>query len=235
MHTITKNNRQIPITGIEAETISQELLFTNWLDAFDPEWIIESLEVQSVDRVPSGRILFIKLKADIVHPSGKLPGMIVVIRDYAVSALTILTCGGKKYALLVDQPRVPVGNTISESVAGLIDDRTSPESVILRELEEEAHAVTRLGLTSQDVIPLLDKPFYLSPGVLNEAIYPFLVEKEVTQEILDTYHGLKRGLEEEYEHIVVRVVPFEDIIQHCHCATTLAMLHLYDRYLLTKQ
>ena len=234
MHTITKNDRSIPITGVEAETISQELLFTNWLDAFDPEWIIESLEIQSVDRVPSGRILFIKLKADIIHPAGKLPGMIVVIRDYAVSALTVLTCAGKKYALLVDQPRVPVGNTISESVAGLIDDKTSPESVILRELEEEAHAVTRLGLTADDVIPLLDKPFYLSPGVLNEAIYPFLVEKEVTQEVLNTYQGLKMGLEEEYEHIVVRVVPFEDIIKYCHCATTLAMLHLYDRYLLTK-
>ncbi|MEI8223856.1 MAG: NUDIX domain-containing protein [bacterium] len=234
MHTITKNNRVIPITGIEAATISQELLFTNWLDAFDPEWIIEAIEIQSVDRVPSGRILFIKLKADIIHPAGKLPGMIVVIRDYAVSALTVLTCAGKKYALLLDQPRVPVGNTISESVAGLIDDQTSPESVILRELEEEAHAVTRLGLTPNDVIPLLDKPFYLSPGILNEAIYPFLVEKEVTQEVLDTYHGLKMGLEEEYEHIVVRVVPFEDITKYCYCATTLAMLHLYDRYLLTK-
>lgn len=233
MHTITKNNRQIPITGIEATTIDQEPLFTNWLDAFDPEWIIESLEIQSVDRIPSGRILFIKLKASIVHPAGKLPGMIVVIRDYAVSALTVLTCEGKKYALLVDQPRVPVGNTISESVAGLIDDGTSPESVIMRELEEEAHAVTRLGLTVNDVVPLLDKPFYLSPGVLNEAIYPFLVEKEVTQDILDTYQGLARGLEEEYEHITVRIVPFDQVINHCHCATTLAMLHLYDRYLLS--
>jgi hypothetical protein len=52
MHTITKNSRDIPITGIEAETISQELLFTNWLDSFDPEWVIESIEIQSVDRVP---------------------------------------------------------------------------------------------------------------------------------------------------------------------------------------
>lgn len=235
MHTITKNNRLIPITGIEAETIDQLPVFTKWIDLFDSEWIIDSIEIQSIDRIPDGRILCIKLKASITHPGGHTPGIVVVIRDFAVSALTVLTCNDKKYAILVDQPRIAVGNTISESVAGMIDDGTSPESVILRELEEEVHAVTRLGLTANDVIPLLDKPFYLSPGILNEAIYPFLVEKEISQEMLDTYQGLKRGLEEEHEYITVKVVPLEDIIKYCHCATTLAMLHLYDHYLLTKK
>lgn len=234
MYTISKNNRSIPVTGVEAETITNESIFTTWIDSVDPDWVIESLEIQSVDRIQNGRVLFIKLKATITHSQGRIPGMIVLLRDYAVSALTVLICDGQKYALLVDQPRVPIGNIISESVAGLIDDDTSPESVILRELEEEAHMVTKMGLTADDIIPLMDRPFYLSPGILNEAIYPFLVEKEVTQEMIVSYQGLRRGLAEEHEYITVKIVPLAEVPNHCHCATTLAMLHLYDRYLLVK-
>lgn len=226
----TKNNQAVPIMGIEADTIVNESLFTDWVNAIDPSWTIHSIEIQSVDRIPSGRILFVKVKADIEHAEGRMPGMIVVIRDYAVAALTVLNCEGVKYTLLVDQPRVPVGAVISESVAGLIDDGDNPRAVILRELEEEAHMVTRLGITESDVIPLADKPFYLSPGVINEAVYPFVVEADITPEVLSEYHGIKRGLAEEHETITVKIVPFADITQHCNCATTLAMLHLYDRY-----
>lgn len=234
MYTISKNNRSIPITGVEAESITNEPIFTTWIDSVDPEWVIESIEIQSVDRIPHGRVLLVKIKVTIVNPEGRIPGMIVLLRDYAVAALTVLTCQGQKYALLVDQSRVPVGNIISESVAGLIDDGTSPESVILRELEEEAHMVTKMGLTADDIIPLMDRPFYLSPGILNEAIYPFLVEKEVTHEMIASYQGLRRGLAEEHEYITVKIVPLAEVPSHCHCATTLAMLHLYDRYLLAK-
>jgi ADP-sugar diphosphatase len=234
MYTITKGEQLIPISGIEAATINNEQMVVKWVNDIDPTWIVHSLEIQSVDRLPSGRILFIKLKADITHPNGHMPAMIVVLRDYAVSALTILTCENMKYVLLVDQARVPVGNTISESVAGLIDDNASPESVILRELEEEASGVTRLGITATDIIPLLDKPFYLSPGIINEAIYPFLVEKEISRTVLDAYQGLKQGLEEEHEYITVKIVPLDEVTHHCYCATTLAMLYLYQRRLLTR-
>lgn len=226
----TKNNQVVTITGVESDTIINEALFTDWVNQIDPSWIIHSIEIQSVDRIPNGRILFVKVKADIEHAEGRMPGMIVIIRDYAVAALTILTCEGERYALLVDQPRVPVGAVISESVAGLIDDGDNPTAVILRELEEEAHMVTRLGITTADVIPLASKPFFLSPGVINEAIYPFLIEKEIDRNLLNEYHGIKRGLAEEHESITVKIVPFAEITDHCNCATTLAMLHLYDRY-----
>lgn len=226
----TKNNHSVLITGVEADTIINESLFTDWVNQIDPSWTIHSIEIQSVDRIPNGRILFVKVKADIEHAEGRMPGMIVVIRDYAVAALTILACEGEQYALLVDQPRVPVGAVISESVAGLIDDGDSPGTVILRELEEEAHMVTRLGITTDDIVALADKPFFLSPGVINEAIYPFLIEKDIDRNLLNEYHGIKRGLAEEHETITVKIVPLAEITNHCNCATTLAMLHLYDRY-----
>lgn len=226
----TKNNQSVTITGVESDTIINESLFTDWINQIDPTWTVHSIEIQSIDRIPNGRILFVKVKADIEHADGRMPGMIVVIRDYAVAALTILNCEGEQYALLVDQPRVPVGAVISESVAGLIDDGDNPRSVILRELEEEAHMVTRLGITADDVVALSDKPFFLSPGVINEAIYPFLVEKDIDHNLLNEYHGIKRGLAEENETITVKIVPLSEITNHCNCATTLAMLHLYDRY-----
>lgn len=235
MYTISKNNQEIHLSGVEPESSSKEPLFVQWLEGVDPSWIIESVEFQSIDRAgASGRILFIKMKAAVRHPDGFMPGMVVVLRDCAVSALCVLTCEGQKYAFLVDQPRVPAGRTISESVAGLIDDGMSPASVILRELEEEASLVTRLGITDKDVVPLQSVPFYATPGMTNEAVYPFLVEKEISRDLLESYQGLKQGLEEEYEHITVRIVPFDKVIEYCHCATTLAMLYLYQQYLLTK-
>lgn len=235
MHTITKNNRSIPITGVEAETITNEPLFMNWLDTVDPSWIIHSIEFQSVDRtLTSGRILFIKIKVDVEHAEGRMPNMVVLIRSNAVAALTVLTCEDKQYVLLVDQPRIPTGHIISEAVAGLMDGEADPRAVILRELEEEAHAVTRLGITLDNVISLSDKPFYLSPGVLTESVYPFLVEHEVDRSTLETYQGIKRGLVEEYESITVRIVELEEVAAQCNNAITLAMLHLYDRYLAAK-
>jgi ADP-sugar diphosphatase len=51
----------------------------------------------------------------------QLPG-IVFARGGAVAILMLLECEGQKYAVLTEQARVPVGRTILELPAGMLDD-----------------------------------------------------------------------------------------------------------------
>jgi hypothetical protein len=51
----------------------------------------------------------------------QLPG-IVFARGGAVAILMLLECEDQKYAVLTEQARVPVGRTILELPAGMLDD-----------------------------------------------------------------------------------------------------------------
>lgn len=228
MQTITKNGVQIPVEGNDVEMALSASIFKKWIDQVDDTFTISKIFIQSVDKIPNGKILFMKVKVTVHQPNGS-HDLIVFLHHNVVSGLCVLTCEGKRYVVVVNQPRLPVGRRIYELPAGLIDDGTSPESVILRELEEEAGLVTHVGLTAADVVLLNPgSPMIGSPGIMNVSTYAFLVEREITAEQLKTLNGLKTGLEHEHEDIVVSIVPYEEVTKYCHDTKTLATLYLYE-------
>jgi ADP-ribose pyrophosphatase len=117
-------------------------------------------------------------------------------RTNDISAVVILAEFAGK-VILVDQPRVPLGQRCLELPAGLVGD-TDPgatvEATAIKELEEEA------GFTAERIERLGE--FYASPGMLSEGF------------TLVRAHGVRKigdGGGDENEDINVHLVAREDI------------------------
>jgi ADP-ribose pyrophosphatase len=117
-------------------------------------------------------------------------------RTNNISAVVILAEHGGK-VILVDQPRVPLGERCLELPAGLVGD-TDPEATVedtaIKELEEET------GFTAERVERLGE--FYASPGMLSEGF------------TLVRAHGVRKigdGGGDENEDINVHLVARADI------------------------
>jgi hypothetical protein len=61
MITYTKNNTLVPIHGELASEILSEQMFISWIESCDPSWQLQQITVQSIDRTPGGKTLFIKI------------------------------------------------------------------------------------------------------------------------------------------------------------------------------
>ena len=119
-----------------------------------------------------------------------------VSRANNVSAVVILAEFEGK-VILIEQPRVPLGERCLELPAGLVGD-TNPDATVegtaIKELEEET------GFTAERVERLGD--FYSSPGILAEGF------------TLVRAHGVRKigeGGGDENEDIIVHLVPRSDI------------------------
>jgi len=119
-----------------------------------------------------------------------------VSRTNNVSAVVILAEFEGK-VILIEQPRVPLGERCLELPAGLVGD-TDPDATVegtaIKELEEET------GFTAARVERLGD--FYSSPGILAEGF------------TLVRAHGVRKigeGGGDENEDIIVHLVPRSDI------------------------
>jgi ADP-ribose pyrophosphatase len=119
-----------------------------------------------------------------------------VSRTNNISAVVVLAEFEGK-VILVEQPRVPLGERCLELPAGLVGD-TDPDATVedtaIKELEEET------GFTAERVERLGD--FYSSPGILAEGF------------TLVRAHGVRKigeGGGDENEDIVVHLVPRSDI------------------------
>ena len=119
-----------------------------------------------------------------------------VSRTNNISAVVILAEFEGK-VILIEQPRVPLGERCLELPAGLVGD-TDPDATVegtaIKELEEET------GFTAERVERLGD--FYSSPGILAEGF------------TLVRAHGVRKigeGGGDENEDIIVHLVPRSDI------------------------
>ena len=202
---------------------------------------IHSVELQSVDMFGPHRVGFIKLNSHCTLTDGKtehphrLPG-ICFLRGSSVGILVKLHCvdDGKDYSLLVDQPRIPIGEaSCLELPAGMIDPGSgSIGGVAAKEMKEECS----LDIHERDLIDLTHLAYgeetagmCPSPGGCDEFIRLCYYERTVTLKELDTMRGRLGGLEEEGEIITLRVVAFDDIWRTCSDAKALGALLLHRR------
>ncbi|BBN11329.1 ADP-sugar diphosphatase [Marchantia polymorpha subsp. ruderalis] len=193
---------------------------------------LKQVVIQSVDMFGS-RVGFVKFKAEVIdEKSGaKLPG-IVFGRGGAVGILMLLECEGEKYAVLTEQARVPVGRTLMELPAGMLDSEDGDfVGTAAREIEEE----TGIQVKTSDLVDLtalLDestgRKMFPSPGGSDEDITLFLYRGYVDRKVVTSLQGQETGLRDHGELIKVHVVPYSSLWRATADSKALAAIALYE-------
>lgn len=201
------------------EFVSESRVYTDWKQSF--AYISSPTVTSTIDAVdfrgkPSAEtVMFVRLK---VRTDDKPYDQIVQLRGNTVGMLIVLICKGRKYALLTEQMRIATGGQLLELPAGMIDGGTF-SGAAAKEIMEE----TGLEINESELMPLSKDPIYMSPGLLDEAMQFYAVEKMVTDDQLESFMDKLTGAAEEHERIFVRVVPFENMTR---AARTDAKAHI---------
>ena len=151
-----------------------------------------------------------------------------------MGVLVVLKCEGKKYLLLVRQPRFAISEQASlEIPAGILDWTGDYRKVALSELEEEAQIVAEdselIDLTRFWWGDSVDG-FAGSCGLLDERIRLFAIEREVTPEQLKAMDGKDQTYMDENEWIRTEVLPYEEAARQFVDGKNLIALFLYERW-----
>lgn len=220
--------------GIDVVKAVHSHAYESWRASMDEaKFTIRGVHIQSMDVWPNGRVGFIKIKADIVDKAGKFVPGIVFMRGGSVAVLTVLTCAGKRHALMVVQPRVATGCfDFVEIPAGMLDEAGQFATVgAAKELEQEAG----IKIRPEDLFDLSEfaghaNGHFPSPGGCDETIRLFLYEKEVSEDELSALAGKCTGVQEEGEQITLKIMDLDDLWTVADGKTLVAYL-LYLKYL----
>lgn len=223
------------IAEADKPVILNSRVFTEWLRRSQEKFIVSKIHFSSVDFLnKTHEPLFIKLTATATLPDGKPVHGIVLVRGNAVGVLVVLNCEGKKYLLLVRQPRFPISERASlEIPAGILDWTGDYRKVALSELEEEAQIVAEdselIDLTRFWWGDSVDG-FAGSCGLLDERIRLYAIERTVTPEQLKAMDGKDQTYTDENEWIRTEVLPYEEAAHQFIDGKNLIALFLYERW-----
>ncbi len=200
--------------------------FTAWVDGMNPELYVESITVTDVHWFgPRIGFLTIKSVTRLMGDGPALPG-IAFLRGGSVAVLVVLRCEGRKYVLLVKQPRVPVGRcALVELPAGMLDGDGNFAGVAAKEMREEAH----IDFKPAEMVSMSDfvgHKQYPSPGGCDEFIEYFYASAAVTPAFLRAISGRATGVEN--ERIRLTYVPYEDLWTATGDAKVATACHLYE-------
>ena len=224
------------IAEADRPVILESRIYKDWLANSEGKFVVQKVHFSSVDFLRKGRQpLFIKLTATATLPDGRPVHGIVVVRGHAVGVLVVLRCEGKKYLLLVRQPRFAIGEQASlEIPAGILDWTGDYRKVALSELEEEA----QIKAKDSELIDLMDfwykgksEGFAGSCGLLDERIRLYAIERSVTREELNAMDGRNQTYTDENEWIRTEVLPYEEAAHKFIDGKNLIALFLYERWL----
>jgi ADP-sugar diphosphatase len=155
----------------------------------------------------------------------------VFMRGGSVAILVIITDPhGKRYSLLVTQPRMAIGKLeMSELPAGMIDDSNYFGGTAAKEMKEE----TGIEINASDLEDLTDgmdySHAYPSCGGCDEFMKFYLFRCKMTQKKLRELQDKCTGAYAEGENIKVKVVEFERLAEFSPDMKTLSALYLYEK------
>lgn len=187
---------------------------------------VKSITPRDIVRKGNGDVLFAMVNVDAVDNAGEPLLPTALLRGDFVAVLVSLVARetNDRYLLLVNQRRVAHGGMMLEHPAGMCDSETDPTVVALKELEEET------GLTAnRDELVYLNprKPYYSSPGLLDEAGHFFYLERTVPLADIQDLQGRTTGAADEGERIDLEVVRYEDCFRILQNSNGLLHLFLY--------
>jgi len=157
------------------------------------------LEVRHLEHESSGERLMHEV---IVHPG----------------AVVILPLWPDETVVLIRNRRHTIGEVLLELPAGTLEKGEDPMNCAGRELQEET------GLIAGRLIPM--PPFYASPGIMTERMYPFIARELEDSEKRDLQDG---------EEIDLEPLPLDTAVTMCSdgriCdGKTIATLLMYERF-----
>lgn len=214
---------------------------------------LKGIEIQSYDLVGKEgkkRPLFIKLKANVENAKGEFIPAVVFLRGGSVAVLIIVRPTDsldERYVIMTEQARIPAGSlSFMEIPAGMIDpDDASFGGTAARELEEEVGLklkeedlinMTELALKGHETEEMLQDAMYPSPGGCDEFISIYLWEREMDRMQIDGLRGKLGGVRSEREHIRIRLLNYEKLLQvGARDGKTLAAWSLYEYLKRTRQ
>ena len=228
------------IAEADRPVVLESRIYREWLESSQKKFVVTKVHFSSVDFLRKGRQpLFIKLTATATLPDGRPVHGIVLVRGNAVGILVVLRCEGKKYLLLVRQPRFAISEQASlEIPAGILDWTGDYRKVALSELKEEA----QIDAEESELIDLMDfwyqgksDGFAASCGLLDERIRLYAIERDVTPEQLRAMDGKDQQYTEEIEWIRTEVLPYEEAARQFVDGKNLIALFLYERWLQSRK
>lgn len=244
---LTIHNNTVEVAAAPGVTYSElrkafdSILFKQWINnmksetgilALDDRCCLKKVLIQSLDMFGE-RVGFLKFKAEVVDKAtgSKLPG-IVFARGGAVAILMVLECDGESYVVLTEQARVPVGRTILELPAGMLDDdRGDFVGTAAREVKEE----TGIHISSGDLVnltafldPSTGNKMFPSPGGSDEEISLLLYKGHVKKEVVEALRGRETGLRSHGELIKLHIVPYKTLWRVTADSKALAAITLYE-------
>lgn len=188
--------------------VVQSPKWTRWLEKLKAEFSIEEIIINKVHffRGKPG-FIFAEAKGTYRDSSNPILG-ITLIRGDSVAILPILYApDGKIYTLVLHQARVAIADPdFIEIPAGMLDEGVFVNKAI-EELKEEIG--DDFLITEKDLIPL--DTIYPSPGGCDEEIQIFAFEYHMTWEGMESLQGRHSGSALENEHIVVEVIPIDEL------------------------
>lgn len=228
------------IAESDKSVILNSRIFREWLERAEKEFVVSKIHFSSVDFFnKKHEPLFIKLVATAALPDGKPVHGVVLVRGNAVGVLVVLKCEGKRYLLLVRQPRFAITEKASlEIPAGILDWTGDYRKVALSELEEEAQIVAE----DSELIDLTKfwwgdgiDGFAGSCGLLDERIRLYAIERTVTPEQLRAMDGKNQTYTDENEWIRTEVLPYEEAGHKFIDGKNLIAMFLYERWLASRK
>lgn len=120
------NGKKIPLTLCEPPKIEDAInscLIPNWLASLDKSMEVEKIEIQSIDKSPTGEVTQIKFKSKTMRGGVEIPG-IVLLRGHNISLLVLFEdeVTHDKYTVLTSSPCIPIGFLMLELPLGFIDE-----------------------------------------------------------------------------------------------------------------
>ena len=232
-------------------------MFVDWCFNFDKEFLakieFQKIILHNIDMKAPPNVLFIKFSTDMKYNTGfvkqfredardeKIPApfinSIVFMRGGSVAILVILNCENRqKYSILTLQPRVPVGKSILEIPAGMLDGSSDFAGVAATELRQEAN----IDIKQNELENLLNPidfedsiAAYPSPGGCDETMRFYLYEptKLFSFKEISEMQGKMTGEFQEGEVIHLKIVTLEELRENIIDMKTMTALYLYDRFM----